>query len=255
MERNRVNVYQKINEVMKKVSYVKKDTQVQNYKAVSHDQVVSIVRQHFIDVGIVVHVEQFHSEILVQKDEHNKMHLYSGDYIVNFVNIENPEDKIPMRINAHAADNGDKAPGKCVSYATKTAILKLLSLETGENDESRAEVEQGFTDIQKNEFYELIERNDALGFAAFIRYVGQDVETKLYKTFPIGRITELKETCRKLQAKGFENAQNTADEIMKLSKNEDPAVSEIVDELTHQEKQLIATMLDQKTIEHLRSIK
>jgi hypothetical protein len=239
---------------MKKVSYVKKDTQVQNYKAVSHDQVVSIVRPFFIEFGIVVHVEQFGSEILVDKDQHNKMHLYAGDYLVNFVNAEDPEDKIIIRINAHAADNGDKAPGKCVSYATKTALLKILLLETGENDESRAEAEQGFTDIQKNEFYEIIERKDALGFAAFIRYVGQDVETKLYKTFPKGKISELKETCRKLQAKGFEKAQKTADEITKLSNNEDVAVAEIIDELTHQEKQLIATMLDQKTIEYLRKM-
>ena len=34
-------------------------------------------------------------------------------------------------------DNGDKAPGKAVTYATKAAILKILYLETGENEESR----------------------------------------------------------------------------------------------------------------------
>ena len=42
-----------------------------------------------------------------------------------------------MTVEAHASDNGDKAPGKALSYATKSAILKTLSLETGENDESR----------------------------------------------------------------------------------------------------------------------
>ena len=61
-------------------------------------------------------------------------------YNIHFVNIDDPADRLTVSINAHAADNGDKAPGKCASYATKTAILKALSLETGENDESREEV-------------------------------------------------------------------------------------------------------------------
>ena len=65
------------------------------------------------------------------------MHLYSGDYAVHFVNIDQPEDRVTICINAHAADNGDKAPGKCASYATKSAMLKMFSLETGENEESR----------------------------------------------------------------------------------------------------------------------
>ena len=62
-------------------------------------------------------------------------------YNIHFVNIDEPADRLTVSINAHAADNGDKAPGKCASYATKTAILKALSLETGENDESRAEAQ------------------------------------------------------------------------------------------------------------------
>lgn len=34
-------------------------------------------------------------------------------------------------------DEGDKAPGKGVSYATKNAMLKMFSIETGEDDEGR----------------------------------------------------------------------------------------------------------------------
>ena len=49
-------------------------------------------------------------------------------------------DKVTSTIEAHANDNGDKAPGKALSYATKSAMLKVFSLETGENDESRADV-------------------------------------------------------------------------------------------------------------------
>ena len=68
----------------------------------------------------------------------SKMRLYTGGYVISFVNMDKPEEKIDVTIEAHALDNGDKAPGKCLTYATKSAVLKVLWLETGENDESRA---------------------------------------------------------------------------------------------------------------------
>ena len=46
------NIYQRINQVMKSVQYVKKDKAVtgggQNYKAVTHDQVVSVCREALV---------------------------------------------------------------------------------------------------------------------------------------------------------------------------------------------------------------
>ena len=137
------NIYQRINAVMKKVDYVKKDKAVsgggQNYKAVTHDQVISVCRKELVDAGIVIVPEQLRGEIIIKRDvkAEVKMHLYSGDYAIHFVNIDDPQDRISVCVNAHAADNGDKAPGKCLTYASKSAILKVLSLETGEDDESR----------------------------------------------------------------------------------------------------------------------
>ena len=86
------------------------------------------------------------------------MGLYSGTYEVNFVNIDNGEDKVTVTIEAHANDNGDKAPGKALSYGVKSAMLKVFNLETGENDESRME-EQNFdyiTNEQQGVLYELM---------------------------------------------------------------------------------------------------
>ena len=68
-----------------------------------------------------------------------KMGLYSGTYQFTFVNIDNPDEKFTATVQAHANDNGDKAPGKALSYAAKSVLLKVFCLETGENDESREE--------------------------------------------------------------------------------------------------------------------
>lgn len=143
-----LNIYQRINKVMQEVEYVQKDSSVSGmgggYKAVSHDQVVSVARKSLVKNGIVIFPNQVKGEFLQMRDinaspQPIKMGLYSGTYEINFVNINDGNDRITSTIEAHANDNGDKAPGKALSYATKSAILKVLGLETGENDESREE--------------------------------------------------------------------------------------------------------------------
>ncbi len=143
----KLNIYQKINKVMQEVKYVQKDSAISgggaNYKAVSHDQVISVLRESMVNNGIMMFPVQTSGEFLIKRDlsvtPPIKMGLYSGSYEINFVNIDNGEDKVTVAVQAHASDNGDKAPGKALSYGTKTAMLKVFSLETGENDESREE--------------------------------------------------------------------------------------------------------------------
>ena len=143
-----LNIYQRINNVMKEVDYVKKDKAVSgggaNYKAVTHDQAVSVIRKALVTHGIVVQPVQKSGEFLQMRDLNAQpvaieMGLYSGFYDVHFVNIDKPEDRTTISVEAHANDNGDKAPGKAMTYAVKTAILKQFTLETGEDDESRNE--------------------------------------------------------------------------------------------------------------------
>lgn len=136
-----MNIYQRINKVMQTVKYVQKDATVQNYKAVSHDQVVAKCRPAFVENGIVIYPEQIGEsriEPIIKADGTlSAMMRYQAKYAVNFVNMDKPDDKITVSIEAHAQDNCDKAPGKALTYATKAAILKVLCLETGESDESR----------------------------------------------------------------------------------------------------------------------
>lgn len=142
-----LNIYQRINAVMKEVDYVKKDRAVSgggaSYKAVTHDQAVSVIRASLVKHGIVIEPKQREGNFIQMRDMNLpvpvKMGLYSGFYDVHFVNIDNPEDRTVVSVEAHANDNGDKAPGKAMTYAVKTAILKQFTLETGEDDESRSE--------------------------------------------------------------------------------------------------------------------
>jgi len=139
------NIYQRINAVMQAVKYVQKDATVQGYRAVTHDQVVSVARQALVDNGIVIYpVQVGESQIsAIFKPDGTPTNIirYAACYSINFVNMDDKEDMLTVTLEAHANDNGDKAPGKALTYATKSAILKVLCLETGENDESRTEVD------------------------------------------------------------------------------------------------------------------
>lgn len=165
-EKTAPNIHQRVNAVMKDVDYVKKDRQVsgggQNYKAVTHDQVVATIRGAMVKHGITVYPEQINSEMLVMRDPKQdiKMHLYSGNYCVHFVNIDNPDDRVSLTINAHANDNGDKAPGKCATYAVKTAVLKVFFLETGEDDEGRMEGTKPITELQAKAIRNALDGDD-----------------------------------------------------------------------------------------------
>lgn len=188
------NIFQRINKVMQSVVYVQKDKAISgggaNYRAVTHDQVVSVARAAIVQAGIVIYPEQVSGEFIVKRDVNAtpqpvKMGLYSGFYDVHFVNMDKPEDKVTVRINAHANDNGDKAPGKCVTYAVKSAVLKLLFLETGENDESRS-------DAADVDF--ITEEQCAILFPLLCSPDGIYTEkgSKIAKAFKFNNITEIK---------------------------------------------------------------
>ena len=187
-----MNIYQRINAVMKKVQYVQKDKQISgggaNYKAVTHDQVISVARAALVEAGVVIFPSQLEGGFLQMRDVNAtptpiKMGLYSGKYEVNFVGIDEG-DKLTVVVEAHANDNGDKAPGKALTYATKAAILKVLCLETGENEESRADLANTdvITDEQAGTLYGLLVTDQG---------VLSDKGQKLAKAFKFGIISEI----------------------------------------------------------------
>ena len=137
-----MNVYQKLNEVRKAVDYVRKDKRVGEggYLAVTHDAVTALTRSHFIAQGIVI-VPSLVSSAVVLTGTATARGIpfirYEARYRFDIVNADSPDDKFQVEIESHAMDQGDKAPGKALSYAKKYVVLKLLEIESGEEEEER----------------------------------------------------------------------------------------------------------------------
>ena len=135
-----LNLFQRIVKVRQSVGYAQKDKSVStgggSYKAVTHDQVTAIVREHMNTFGIVC-VPTLVTSTMHPKEDGAKQQRYDATYSFDFVNADDPTDRLTIVIEAHAMDNADKAPGKALSYAKKYAVLKLFEIETGEDEESR----------------------------------------------------------------------------------------------------------------------
>lgn len=249
------NIYQRINAVMAEVEYVQKDAEVQGYKAVTHDMVTAVIRKSLVSNGIVVHLEQLKSDMLVYRDKAKgeNMHLYSGDYGVSFVNVDSPEDRVTVTINAHAADNGDKAPGKAASYATKYAMLKIFSLETGESDESR--FSDPYTPEQFEVYHDLVGNEKAYEFYMFTAALPQETLNALYNSFPDGKKTQGKKLVTRLDEEGRAKFAEMVESVQSRLASQDPAVLEITEEMGPIEKRLLASRLSDFEIAQLKKMK
>jgi hypothetical protein len=142
-----LNLYQRINEIRRKVSYVKKDKAVStggegSYKAVTHDQVCSITREHLVEHGVVCFPYLVSSKsippIQVEGQQKvNKQWRYEVIYDFKFINIDKPSEFEVVRVEGHGLDSGDKAPGKALSMCRKYASLKLFEIASGDEEENR----------------------------------------------------------------------------------------------------------------------
>lgn len=123
------NIYQRLHAVMGDVGYVQKEEKMVNnqYRFVSHDGVTAAVRPSLLTHGIVALPQN-----LVFKQDGNRTEV-SLD--IDFVNIDDPKDRVSVPSFGYGIDTQDKGPGKAISYAVKYALLKALGLETGDDPE------------------------------------------------------------------------------------------------------------------------
>lgn len=139
-EAPKVNLWQRLAAIRREVSYIQKDKKVESYMAVTHDTVTAMVRPHFDKHGVLV-VPELLQQATIDTGRRTKsgtpIFRHEVVYKIKFISIDDPVMKEEVVVSAHADDQGDKGPGKALSYAVKMAYLKILQIETGENEESR----------------------------------------------------------------------------------------------------------------------
>jgi hypothetical protein len=140
IDAQRFTLAQRIHAVMKEVAYVQKDTRIDGkYNAVTHDQLISVLRPSMVKHGILLMVTMDRDPIYFPREDGSKQYRAAYQFRVRLINVDCADDTMSVVVPATGLDSGDKGDGKAITYATKAALLKLFMLETGENDESRSD--------------------------------------------------------------------------------------------------------------------
>lgn len=147
MELKELNIYQRMNLVMKKVDYIKKRVKKDGmkYNFVSHDDVSSLLHDPLAENGIMMiptidnykieWAKSFKTDYNTKARQEIEEKTHVLNMTVHFVNIDKPEDRITVTGCGYAIDNEDKGYGKAMSYALKYVLLKTFLLESGDEDD------------------------------------------------------------------------------------------------------------------------
>lgn len=127
-----LNLHQRILAVMSELDYIAKGDKTVNgqYRFVSHDQVTAKVHPLLVKHGLVVI-----PSVLEMTQDANRTTVKLA---VCFFNSDNPADCFTSMHYGYGVDNGDKGPGKAISYAYKYGMLKTFCLETGDDPDQNA---------------------------------------------------------------------------------------------------------------------
>jgi hypothetical protein len=129
-----LNIHQRMLAVMTEVDYLKKGDQAPQkaggFKYVSHDDVAAALHPQLVKHGIYLRVAVTNWS----QDGNRTAVMIEGE----FVNVDDPQDRIPVSALGYGCDNRDKGPGMAFSYGYKYLLLKGFCLESGEADNEQA---------------------------------------------------------------------------------------------------------------------
>jgi len=158
-----------------------------------------------------------------------------------------------------------QAVGSALTYCRRYALSALFGIPTADSDAEAAMYRDGplFTSHQKARFDELLKTKNAMGYAAFSQEVGEDVMQALSDTFPSaekakdGELAKSagKKLCKELSAGGWDQLRNYATQIQELIAKKDPMVLELTGELLPVERRLVAGLLTDIEVAHLKKLK
>jgi len=145
-----IDIYGRIAGISSELRYVQKGSTVKgktksggefSYKGVSHDAVVAQLQPYFAKYRI----HAFPTVIEERYDVSKSMTVLKVEVMFACVDDVISPVVFKTHVYGYGQDYGDKGVGKAYSYAMKYALLKTFFLETGEDDEQRAEVDTDAT--------------------------------------------------------------------------------------------------------------
>lgn len=169
-----MNIYQKINAVMKEIEYLTKDDKVEfgttKYKAISEEKVTTVVRNELVKQGIVILPIQQESTVMELMRTEKSVNQRADVHVrYRIQNIDDVNDFTEVESNGSGVDTQDKAVGKAMTYAYKYMLLRTFAIPTGEDpdkissaeidDKISKEIEPKITKMQEDALRDMIKNH------------------------------------------------------------------------------------------------
>lgn len=142
-----MNIYEKLIEVRKVVTYLQKENEGQQYNYVSSSQVLSKVRTKMDELGLLIipaivghrlnesTIEYIEKGKYGDKPKKTTTYFTELDMVMKWVNAENSEEFIDVPWYGQGVDiAGEKGVGKALTYAEKYFLLKSFNIATDKDD-------------------------------------------------------------------------------------------------------------------------
>lgn len=134
-----MNLHMKLMEIQKAVQYLRKDNAGFQYQYVSSSQTIAQVRAKMDDLGVLL-VPRVTSHKVERAESENDKGKISIQYFteismdMEWVNVEDPADKLICPWYAQGKDSGEKGVGKALTYGEKYFLLKFFHIATDKDD-------------------------------------------------------------------------------------------------------------------------
>jgi len=139
-------LWQKLLEVQKAVTYLQRNARSKaggSYSYVSSALVLERIRAEMDAQGLILLAatveERLHIDGAYSYAE-KKQHFTELVMEFTWINVDNPEEREVCRWYGQGIDNGEKGPGKAMTYAEKYFLLKFFHIATGDHDDPDAGV-------------------------------------------------------------------------------------------------------------------
>lgn len=185
---SKLNLHQKIIEVMKNVERLTKDKDVSmggagNYKAITEFKVTSVLRNELITYGITIVPIETEIERTDYVNESGPKPAFtritSMKVKYRITNVDNPDDFIIASSAGQGTDSGDKGAGKASTYAAKILLIRLFNIPTG-GDEDRLSSEESRTE----DFYTKLDQEKRILLKAHFKDV-PEYDAWIVKTYGV----------------------------------------------------------------------
>lgn len=135
-----MNIYEKLLEVSKEVSYLQKENKGNQYSYVSSSQTLAAVKTKMDELGLLL-IPSITDKTVREKEEFKNerqktiTYFTELDMTMTWVNVEKPEEKLLVPWYTQGVDiAGEKGVGKALTYGEKYFLLKFFHIATDKDD-------------------------------------------------------------------------------------------------------------------------